>query len=62
VFGEGHPLYGPNWIDRYLEAWESLGEPQKSLSEVDEPQSGRDQNIHVSLAEDERTDCTELQE
>jgi hypothetical protein len=39
VFGDSHPLYGPNWTDKYLEAWESLGTPQKSLSEVEEPQS-----------------------
>jgi hypothetical protein len=39
VFGDNHPLYGPNWTDKYLEAWESLGMPQKNLSEVEEPQS-----------------------
>jgi hypothetical protein len=35
VFGNGHPLYGPNWIDKFLEAWESLGSPQKSLTEIE---------------------------
>jgi hypothetical protein len=39
VFGEGHALYGVNWIDKYWEAWDSLGEPQKSLSEIEELQS-----------------------
>lgn len=43
VFGDGHPLYGPNWIDKYLEAWELLGTPQKSLNEVEEQQSDADQ-------------------
>jgi hypothetical protein len=36
VFGNDHPLYGANWIEKYLEAWELLGTPQKSPSEVDE--------------------------
>jgi hypothetical protein len=40
IFGEGHPLYGPNWTSKYLEAWASLGEPQKTINEVEEPQSG----------------------
>jgi hypothetical protein len=44
VFGDGHPLYGPNWIDKYLEAWELLGTPQKNQSEIQEPQSGADQS------------------
>jgi hypothetical protein len=44
VFGDGHPLYGPNWTDKYLEAWASLGEPLKSLSEIEEPQSGSEQS------------------
>jgi len=39
VFGEGRALYGPNWIDKYAEAWESLGEPQKNVSEIAAPQS-----------------------
>ena len=30
VFGEGHAHYGPGWTDKYLEAWELLGEPQKN--------------------------------
>jgi hypothetical protein len=27
VFEDGHPLYGPNWTDKYLEAWALFGEP-----------------------------------
>jgi hypothetical protein len=42
VFGDDHPLYGPNWIDKYLEAWASLGELLKSLNEIEEPHSGAD--------------------
>ena len=38
VFGKDHPLYGPNWTDRYLEAWESLGPPQRNPDEPDEPE------------------------
>jgi hypothetical protein len=45
VFGDGHPLYGPNRLDKYLEAWASLGEPQKGLNEIEEPQSGADENL-----------------
>ena len=45
VFGAGHPLYGPNWTDKYSEAWASLGEPLKSLSEIEEPQSDPDQDL-----------------
>lgn len=33
VFGDGHPLYGPNWTDKYLEAWWLLGEPGTGGSE-----------------------------
>ena len=42
VFGDGHPLYGPNWIHKYLGAWELLGTPQKSPNEIEEPQPEAD--------------------
>jgi hypothetical protein len=45
VFGDGHSLYGPNWTEKYLEAWASLGPPQKTLSEIEEPQSVPEQNL-----------------
>jgi len=45
VFGKGHSLYGPNWTDKYLEAWESLGTPQKNQSEIEEPESAADQSV-----------------
>lgn len=39
VFGKDHSRYGPNWTDKYLEAWELLGPPQKDPIEVAEPES-----------------------
>jgi hypothetical protein len=43
VFGENHPLYGLNWTEKYLEAWELLGPPQKKTSEIEETESDTDQ-------------------
>jgi hypothetical protein len=43
VFGEGHALYGPNWIEKYREAWQFLGPPQKSPDEVEESQMESDE-------------------
>jgi hypothetical protein len=43
VFGKDNEKYGPNWTKRFLEAWDSLGTPQKKDEELDKPQEGPDE-------------------
>jgi len=45
IFGEGHPLYGQGWTDKYLEAWGTLGPPQKSPSELEDPESAPEEAL-----------------
>jgi hypothetical protein len=47
VFGKGHALYGPNWTEKYREAWQLLGRPQKSPDEVEESQIESDGGTKV---------------
>jgi hypothetical protein len=45
VFGEGHATYGPNWAEKYRDAWHLLGPPQKSPDETEESQNESDRSL-----------------
>ena len=46
VFGEGHATYGPNWAEKYRDAWHLLGPPQKSPDEIEESQNELDAGLN----------------